>query len=251
MNSARRSRIEHAFGREALREAILHTVAASERREGVFVRYWLSAGRGDFGIAPSPVSAGVGSFFCIVHEYCLETHRAPAGVSEVVVDVPRKPALLEEVKSNNYLLNALQAMEAKERGGYLGLQLDEAGYVTDSSVGSVAIVSDEGELVTPPFDGLLPSTTVTRALALAEEVLVPSGVLKGVRQRPLHRDECDAAREMVGLGGGDVVPILKLDGRVITEAPGPIYKELARVVHADFENEEFLDDVPYELYAEG
>jgi hypothetical protein len=38
------------------------------------------------------------------------------GVKEFTVDVPMKPSALATLKSTNYLLNALSAMQAEEQG---------------------------------------------------------------------------------------------------------------------------------------
>ena len=42
-------------------------MAATKRRSGVFVRYWLSVGRGDFAISPKALESGP-TFYCVAHE---------------------------------------------------------------------------------------------------------------------------------------------------------------------------------------
>lgn len=42
--SAGLARIKPAFIKEELKEVVLATVAAAQEKEGVFVRYWMSAG---------------------------------------------------------------------------------------------------------------------------------------------------------------------------------------------------------------
>jgi branched-subunit amino acid aminotransferase/4-amino-4-deoxychorismate lyase len=49
----------------------------------------------------------------------------------------------------DYLINALCAMEAQEKGGVLGLQLDERGMVAECSVGSVGFLGTDGVLRSP------------------------------------------------------------------------------------------------------
>lgn len=97
--SARQARILPAtdaempssFCKESLREIILQTIAATQRRDGVFVRYWCSAGRGDFTISPARCDGP--SFYCVAHA---DTHTTaePRGRHAVIVDVPLKPQLL-------------------------------------------------------------------------------------------------------------------------------------------------------------
>ena len=45
--------------------------------------------------------------------------------------MPLKPSLLATMKSTNYLLNALVAMEAESRGAHLGIQIDEHGFLAE------------------------------------------------------------------------------------------------------------------------
>ena len=53
LGSAQQARIDtSALAKDTLKRIILETIGATERRDGVFVRYWLTAGRGDFGISP-------------------------------------------------------------------------------------------------------------------------------------------------------------------------------------------------------
>lgn len=57
----------------------------------------------------------------------------------------------------------------------MGIQLDEAGRLAESSIGNVAILTPQGVLRTPPFENILAGTTVKRLWELAEEMLVPQG----------------------------------------------------------------------------
>jgi 4-amino-4-deoxychorismate lyase len=103
--------------KEALRDIILQTVAATERGDGVFVRYWLSSGRGNFSV--SPAKCETSNFYCVVHEDEPGHRVGHPGVTTAMVNVPLKPRLLANMKSKNYLLNALVAMEAEEQGADL------------------------------------------------------------------------------------------------------------------------------------
>ena len=130
------------------------------------MRYWLTAGRGDFGI--SPKNCVEPSFYCVVHD---DSHGGnDRGLSAAPVDVPLKPPLLAEMKSNNYLLNVLTAMAAQDAGGTLGIQVDGAGLLRESAVLNVVVIDADGVFRTPPFDGILRGTTVRRAMELAPEL---------------------------------------------------------------------------------
>ena len=252
LNSARQARIIEpslappaGFDKASLRSIILQTIASTGRRDGIFVRYWLSVGRGDFAISPKHCASNGGlTFYCVVH---LDSHSAaePRGVAAAVVTVPLKPPLLATMKSNNYLLNALVAMEAEARNATLGVQLDD-GFVAESAVSTIAIVDGQAVLRAPPADRILDSTTWRRASELAPG-LVDAGILAGVSAAPVSEAELRGAREVLSLGGGWVEPVLTLDGSPIGDGlPGPVFRALDPVVRADFHNPAHTDAVPYD-----
>lgn len=234
------------FEKETLRSLVLSTIAATGRRNGLFVRYWLTAGRGDFAISPTKCE-GAPNFYVVAHE---DTHSAevPRGYAAAVVPVPLKPPLLATMKSNNYLLNALVALEAEARGVQIGLQIDDDGFVAESAVSLVTAVTTDGLLLAPPPTGILPSTTWRRVQALAPS-LVDSGLITGCEERRLRLDDLLGARELINMGGGWVEPILTLDGKPVgSGGGGPVWRALDETVRADFLNPALTDAIPYDDY---
>ena len=93
--------------------------------------------------------------------------RCLASFLQVTVStVPFKPALLATIKSNNYLLNVLTAMDARDRGGVFGIQLD-GDRVLEGCVCNVALVDRHRRFRTPQFTDILKGTTVRRAMEIA------------------------------------------------------------------------------------
>merc|ERR1712194_20992 len=86
-------------------------------------------------------------------------------------------------KTNNYLLNALTSMAARDNGGSRGI-LVEDGYIAESCTSNLVFVTKEKRLITPPFDKILAGTTVRKVLELAP-TLVADGILKAVSQEPV------------------------------------------------------------------
>ncbi|CAM9685715.1 unnamed protein product [Phaeothamnion confervicola] len=242
LRSAEIARVPHQYSKEQLRKIVLRTIAASDRRDGVFVRYWLSAGRGDFSVTPADCTAA--TFYVIVHDYL---EKALDGVGEVVVGVPLKPPLLATIKSTNYLLNALTAMEAQDRGGTLGIQADPDGFVTEGSIGNIAIVDENGVLRTRPFDVILAGTTIKRALVLAPRLL-QTGMLEGFEIAPFTVEEMERACEVICLGGGGLQPILSVNGKPVGDGKvGPVTTALHDLLLKDMATE-YLDEIPYSKY---
>mmetsp|Transcript_45098 Transcript_45098/g.72517 ORF Transcript_45098/g.72517 Transcript_45098/m.72517 type:complete len:207 (+) Transcript_45098:159-779(+) len=205
----------------------------------------MTVGRGDFHVSPKGCIGGH-SFYVVVHEtWARDEEKA---VKEAVVSTPLKPKLLANMKSNNYMINALTAMEAEEKGGNLGFQVDAEGYLQEASISCVGIVEEDGCMRTPPFDNILASTTVKRSLAMGER-LVEEGVLKGIEQTRVHMDQVYKAKEVFLLGGHHVVPVGCVGDVVIGDGSrGPVCKRLQEMQHSDMKNPDMIHRIPFELY---
>ena len=91
--SAQKARIDHNYSKAELKNIILRTLSVANKSDNVFVRFWLTAGRGTFGIAPTK---GETSFYCVVHDY--DTHKDAAsaqGVAEAAVTNSLTPCLMQ------------------------------------------------------------------------------------------------------------------------------------------------------------
>jgi 4-amino-4-deoxychorismate lyase len=270
LQSAKAARIDHVPSKEALRHAVLHTVAASGARNGVFVRYWLSVGRGDFLVSPSHCVPKA-NFYVMVHEGGSRDKALlqKTGVREAFVPaniVPHKPKMLANAKTTNYLLNALTAMAAEDRGGALGIGVDDHGKITEQATACVAFLGADQILLCPPFDPILESTTLRRVIELLKPI---PGVFNGTVQTdvPVTVDDAQKAVEVISFGGGGILPIVSIDTSALDRSslaqfinlgdaiivgegvPGPLFASAKKLTAQDFESSaEFLDAVPYSVY---
>mmetsp|Transcript_20693 Transcript_20693/g.65246 ORF Transcript_20693/g.65246 Transcript_20693/m.65246 type:complete len:360 (-) Transcript_20693:155-1234(-) len=231
--SAKDARLQLPFGpseeqnRARITEIVCRTCVASGRRDGA-VRMFLSGGPGNFGFT----SAGCEpAFYCVVYGGMAF---AFAPIDEVTVrTVPMKPPLLARMKTNNYMLNVLTAMDAQDRGGKFGILVRGDDTVAEGCVANCAVVTAERELITPTFGDVLAGTTVRKAMELAKRHLVGEGrPLKEVRQEVLSLATARAAVEVMMLGGDThVCPVRKLDGKLVGDGkPGPVTTELFRLL---------------------
>ncbi|CAI9093499.1 OLC1v1029010C2 [Oldenlandia corymbosa var. corymbosa] len=213
LKSATMAKIKPPFERETIRKILIQTVSASKCRKGS-LRYWLSAGPGDFQLSPS------GCHQSALYAIVIQNQSPPdySGIKVVTSSLPIKPPQFAVMKSVNYLPNALSKMEAEEKGAYASIWLDFDGFVAEGPNMNVAFVTKEKELLTPEFDKILSGCTVKRVLALAESLVV-NGMLTGIRVDKVTIEEGKAAEEMMLIGSGVLVrSVVEWDEQQIGDA---------------------------------
>uniref|UniRef100_A0A1D1Y180 Branched-chain-amino-acid aminotransferase-like protein 3, chloroplastic n=2 Tax=Anthurium amnicola TaxID=1678845 RepID=A0A1D1Y180_9ARAE len=243
LRSASMAKITLPFDRASMRSILIQTVSASKSRQGS-LRYWLSAGPGDFLLSPSgcPNSA----FYAIViHD---QSPSKQKGVKVVTSSIPIKSPQFAIMKSVNYLPNVLSKMEAEENGAFAAIWLDDEGYVAEGPNMNVAFVTAQKELVMPHFDKILSGCTARRILVLAEK-LVLNGALSGLGVRNITVEEGKMAHEMMLIGSGVLVkPVLQWDESIIGDGEeGPVAQRLMNLILEDMKSgpAEVRTPVPY------
>jgi branched-subunit amino acid aminotransferase/4-amino-4-deoxychorismate lyase len=163
------------------------------------------------------------------------------GISEyTITDIPLKPPLLANCKSNNYMLNVLTAMSSQDRGGKFGVLLDSKGDIAESCVLNCVFITEDRRLLTPPFDAILAGTTVRKVMELAAAVLVPEGALLEVTQAPVSLETAKKCVEMMMLGGDHhLMPVTKWDDILVgTGEVGEVTKRIMDLLNDDMRNGE-------------
>jgi branched-chain amino acid aminotransferase len=146
------------------------------------------------------------------------------GMEIVTVPTTRNlhSALNPAIKSLNYLNNILAKIEANQAGCEEAVMLNAEGFVAECTGDNLFIVK-KGGLLTPPLSaGALYGITRQVVMELAEE----EGL--AVSEPNLTRYDLFNAEECFLTGtGAEIVPVVKIDGRVIgTGKPGPITRKL-------------------------
>ncbi|CAI9093501.1 OLC1v1029010C3 [Oldenlandia corymbosa var. corymbosa] len=232
LKSATMAKIKPPFERETIRKILIQTVSASKCRKGS-LRYWLSAGPGDFQLSPS------GCHQSALYAIVIQNQSPPdySGIKVVTSSLPIKPPQFAVMKSVNYLPNALSKMEAEEKGAYASIWLDFDGFVAEGPNMNVAFVTKEKELLTPEFDKILSGCTVKRVLALAESLVV-NGMLTGIRVDKVTIEEGKAAEEMMLIGSGVLVrSVVEWDEQQIGDGKeGPVAQALRNLILDDMKS---------------
>jgi branched-chain amino acid aminotransferase len=213
---------------EAVARAIVETCRRNQIRDG-YIRLLVTRGEGTLGLDPqSCPKASVIIIAATIQLFPKEFYEK--GLTIITVPTTRNlhSALNPAIKSLNYLNNILAKIEAKNGGCEEAVMLNSEGYVSEGTGDNLFIVKG-GRLLTPPLSaGTLYGITRATVMELAAE----SGVL--VAEPNLTRYDLFNADECFLTGtGAEIVPVVKIDGRVIgTGQPGPLTRQLEERYHA-------------------
>jgi branched-chain amino acid aminotransferase len=216
------------ISRSAITEAVLGSCRKNRLRDG-YIRLLVTRGVGTLGLNPSRCKRP--SVIVIADKIQLYPPELyERGMEIVTVPTVRNlhSALNPAIKSLNYLNNILAKIEANGAGCEEAVMLNAEGFVSECTGDNIFIVK-EGQLMTPPLSaGALYGITRQVVIELAGQ----SGV--AVTEPNLTRYDLFNAKECFLTGtGAEIVPVVKIDGRVIgTGKPGQLTKKLVTAYHA-------------------
>jgi branched-chain amino acid aminotransferase len=209
-------------------QAVVLTCRRNKIRDG-YIRLVITRGVGTLGLNPNRckkptviVIAGK------IQLYPAELYER--GMEIVTVPTVRNlhSALNPAIKSLNYLNNVLAKIEANQAGCEEAVMLNAEGFVSECTGDNIFVVK-EGHLMTPPLSaGALYGITRRVVLEIAEDSGLKVSEPNLTRYDLFNADECF----LTGTGA-EVVPIVKIDGRVIGNGKrGPITARLVAQYHA-------------------
>jgi len=207
---------------EELSRAVVDTCRHNEVRDG-YIRLLVTRGVGTLGL--NPKSCKEPSVVIIAGKIQLYPQEYyEKGLDIITVPTVRNlhSALNPAIKSLNYLNNILAKIEANNAGCEEAIMLNVEGFVAECTGDNVFIVK-ENQLLTPPL-------TAGALYGITRRVVLDLGVELGfkVAETNLTRYDLFNADECFLTGtGAELVPVVRLDGRVIgTGKPGPITERL-------------------------
>jgi branched-chain amino acid aminotransferase len=207
---------------------IIETCRRNRVRDG-YIRLVVTRGAGTLGLNPNRCKHP--SVIVIAGRIQLYPPKLyERGMEIVTVPTTRNlhSALNPAIKSLNYLNNILAKIEANNARCEEAILLNAEGFVAECTGDNVFIVR-EGQLLTPPLSaGALHGITRQVVMELGAE----SGLK--VSEPNLTRYDLFNAEECFLTGtGAEVVPVVKVDGRVIGKGkPGPVTRNLVAQYHA-------------------
>ena len=202
--------------------AVVDTCRHNEVRDG-YIRLVVTRGVGTLGL--NPKSCKEPSVIIIAGKIQLYPQEYyEKGLDIITVPTVRNlhSALNPAIKSLNYLNNILAKIEANNGGCEEAIMLNAEGFVAECTGDNVFIVK-ENQLLTPPL-------TAGALYGITRRVVLDLGVELGfkVAETNLTRYDLFNADECFLTGtGAELVPVVRLDGRVIGAGkPGPITERL-------------------------
>lgn len=207
---------------DEMEEAILETIRANELRDA-YIRVVISRGTGDLGLdprkCPSPTIVIIASEIELYDSKLYEE-----GLTVMTVPTRRNgPEMVNpRIKSLNYLNNIMARIEANLMGVPEAIMLNEQGYVAECTGDNIFII-DGDTLITPPrHAGILKGIKREVAIEIAETLGLKLKEILFTRYDLYNADECF----LTGTAA-EVIPVVKIDGRVIASGkPGPYTKKI-------------------------
>src|SRR5437660_1777400 len=202
--------------------AVVETCRRNKIRDG-YIRLLVTRGIGTLGLNPNRCKDP--SIIIIADKiqlYAPELYEK--GMEIITVPTTRNlhSALNPAIKSLNYLNNILAKIEANIAGCEEAVMLNAEGFVSECTGDNIFIVK-AGRVLTPPLSaGALHGITRGVVMNLAREEGVTVAEPNLTRYDLFNADECF----LTGTGA-ELIPIVKIDGRVIgTGRPGPLTGKL-------------------------
>jgi len=203
-------------------KAVVETCRRNNIQDG-YIRLLVTRGAGTLGLNPNRCKNP--SLVIIADKIQLYPRELyEKGLEIVTVATTRNlhSALNLAIKSLNYLNNVLAKIEANNAGCEEAIMMNAEGFVAECTGDNIFIVQ-AGQLFTPPLSaGALYGITRGVVIDLARAAGVKVAEPNLTRYDLFNADECF----LTGTGA-ELIPIVKIDGRVIgTGRPGPLTGKL-------------------------
>ena len=211
---------------------VMEAVVESCRQNGIrdgYIRLLVTRGVGTLGLNPNRCKNP--SVICIADKIQLYPKEMYERGMDIVT-VPTTRNLVNSVnpaiKSLNYLNNILAKIEANIAGVEEAIMLNSEGFVAECTGDNLFIVKGS-QMMTPPLSaGALYGITRGVVMDLGKESGLDVSEPNLTRYDVFNADECF----LTGTGA-ELIPVVKVDGRVIGEGkPGPVTRGLVEKYRA-------------------
>ncbi|VAW78278.1 Branched-chain amino acid aminotransferase [hydrothermal vent metagenome] len=199
-------------------------LSVEKGNDSAYIRLLVTRGIGSLGIDPR--SCLTPSVVMIVAPLTLASERdIQQGLTLMVSSVRRfsSDMLDPQIKSLNYLNNIMARQQANAAGADEAIMLNASGYVAEASTENIFVVR-QGVLSTPSVaEGALAGITRAEIVRIACELGI-----KVTEPRLTVYDLYSADEVFLTGTGAELIPVQKIDGRLMKSCPGRIFKQLSQ-----------------------
>ncbi len=231
-SSAKAIGITPHFSREDLKDLLIKLGVESGRKNFI-ARFFVSRGHGSMSVYPHEAISP--NLYVLLGKFTPAPERYfKSGMIAATSPTPMRPPISPQVKSVNYLSNALMELAARENGADSAIAVDLSGNITEGSNKNVAVVGRDGILRIPPPEKILRGTTMVRALEMSGE-LVKKKIISDICIENIPISEAYNAAEILFFSTSFfVAPVVKYDGRIIGDGkPGKVWKAFTDLFKKD------------------
>ena len=222
--SAQSIMLKIPYTKKQMNDLVIQTLQKNKLKDA-YIRLVVTRGTGDLGLDPRKCKTP--TVFIISDKIELyDGELCSKGVEVITVPTTRNftEAVNPAIKSLNYLNNILAKIEATNSGFCDAVMLNHQGYVAECSGANIFIIK-EGSLFTPPtYVGALKGITRGAIIDTSRKLRFP------FEERILTRHDLFNAEECFLTGtAAEIVPVVKIDGRVIGNGkPGEVTHRLLK-----------------------
>ena len=196
------------------KKEMISAVEETVKRSGMadaYIRLVVTRGKGDLGI--NPATCRKSTVIIIVDTISLYPKEYyEKGIAVITSSVRRiAPDQFDtRVKSLNYLNNILAKIEAQQAGCMEAVMLNRDGYVAECTADNIFVIKNGSVYVPPAYGSNLEGVTRGAVIDAAKRLGLPCAE-RSLTQYDLYTaDEC-----FITGTGAEIMPVTKIDGRVI------------------------------------
>ncbi len=223
------------FSRDEMKLLVVKLGIVSGKKNFI-ARFFLSRGHGSMSVYPHEAIAP--NLYILIGKFSPAPERYfKTGMAASTSPTPMKPPLSPQVKSVDYLSNAMMELAAKRSEADSAIAVDASGNITEGSNKNVAVVGRDGILRVPPPEKILRGTTLARALEMADQ-LKKKRIITGVSVENIPLSDAYNAAEILFFSTSFfVAPVVEYDGRTIGDGkPGKVWKAFHDLFEKDIKS---------------
>src|SRR3989338_4475124 len=220
-HSAKLVKLQIPLTKRQLKAAIISAIKKNKLKEA-YIRLTISRGKGElrYFIDSNPNVVIIAKPFIKYPKYIHEK-----GVPVITYNAER---VLPEVKSTSCIPLVLAKMEAAKKGSFEAILVDKDGFITEGTVSNVFFVKNS--VIYTPKESILEGITRGIAIKIAKRIAKISKTR--IKKEEIYSfGECFLTNT-----SGEIMPVNKIDGKIIKNSPGIITKKIIESFKKEVEN---------------